>query len=442
MQSSLQVLVNESQSALIQGRVIFDNILLSHELIKGYGRKNISPRCMLKIDLQKAYDSVEWPFLKYLMLELGFPFQFVTWVMACLTIVSYSFNVNSEMTISIEGKKGLRQGDPISPCLFVLCMEYLHRCLLSLRNNPSFKFHPRCKKLGLVHVCFVDDLLLFTRGDLASVRLLFDVFHLFFSASGLKSNQGKNSIYFGGVSLDIQQQILQDFGLVKGELSFKYLGVPLSARKLTVLQCQPLIKKITARIDSWTSKFISYAGRVQLIRPVLFSMQMYWCQVFLLPQKVIKLIQSVCKTFLWTGSSGDSKRSLVAWETLILPKLDGGMNLTCLKTQNKVSSDKLLWNLAQKKDKVWIRWVHTYYIKNHDINQIESPKQASWVIKKILDARKYISTPSYMPYSYSTRKTYIEMRGTVTQVPWKKFVCNNPTPPKCFVGSQGQACNM
>lgn len=119
MQNVLCHIINESQSSFVKGRVIFDNILRSHELIKGYGRKGLSPRCILKIDLQKAYDYVEGSFLKYLMLELGFAFQFVMWIIACLSSVSYSFNVNGDMTIPFEAKKGLKQGYPLSPYLFV-----------------------------------------------------------------------------------------------------------------------------------------------------------------------------------------------------------------------------------------------------------------------------------------------------------------------------------
>ncbi len=92
---------------------------------------------------------MEWPFVKLLMLEMGFPYQLFTWIMACLTTVSYSFNVNGELTIPFAGRKGLRQGDLISPYLFVLCMEYLNRCLMGLKEKQGFHFHPRCKKMNL-----------------------------------------------------------------------------------------------------------------------------------------------------------------------------------------------------------------------------------------------------------------------------------------------------
>lgn len=189
-------IISDNQSAFVKGRSILDNILLSHELVKGYNIKHISPRCMVKIDIQKGYDSVEWPFLRYLLLELGFPFLFKKWIMACITTVSYSVCVNGEITKAFHAKKGLRQGDHISPYLFVICMEYLHKCLLGLKSFREFKFHPKCKKFSLIHVCFVDDLLLFTRGDVNSVRELMIAFDKFSSVFGLKANPAKSCIYF------------------------------------------------------------------------------------------------------------------------------------------------------------------------------------------------------------------------------------------------------
>lgn len=108
---------------------------------------------MVKVDIQKAYDSVEWPFPKQMLSEMGFPYRYIQWIMECLTIVSYSINVNGEIIEPFEAKKkGIRQGDPISPYLFVICMEYLNIYFLELDQNKQFHYHPRCKKIELIHV--------------------------------------------------------------------------------------------------------------------------------------------------------------------------------------------------------------------------------------------------------------------------------------------------
>lgn len=145
--------------------MITDNIIMSHELIKWYGRKKISPRCMLKIDMKKAYESIEWTFLQQVLRALSFPTQFISWIMTCVTTVSHSTLSNGTPS---HAKKGLRQGDPLSPFLFVLAMD-LNRQLKTLKKQPDFNFHPKCEKLCITHLGFADDLLLFCRGDLKSL---------------------------------------------------------------------------------------------------------------------------------------------------------------------------------------------------------------------------------------------------------------------------------
>ncbi|XP_075109150.1 uncharacterized protein LOC142180944 [Nicotiana tabacum] len=137
---------------------------LSHELVKGYGRKNISPRCMLKIDMQKAYDSVEWVYFEQVMRLLGIPEKFVKWIMVCISTVSYSVIINGKPTKPFEVRKGLRQGD-ISLLLFVMAMDNLCRLMKQLRNNKELKFYPRCAKVNLVQLGFAGDLLLFRKGE-------------------------------------------------------------------------------------------------------------------------------------------------------------------------------------------------------------------------------------------------------------------------------------
>lgn len=129
MKKAVDLLVGPAQSAFIEGRIILDNVILSHELVKSYTRKSISLRCTIKIDVKKAYDSIEWSFLRSLLLELGIPYRFVMWVMECVCSVSYVVLFNGGLTPYFKAEKGLRQGDPMSPYLFVIAVEYLNRCL-------------------------------------------------------------------------------------------------------------------------------------------------------------------------------------------------------------------------------------------------------------------------------------------------------------------------
>lgn len=268
LQTVLDSIIFESQSAFVTSRVIFDNILLSHELIKGYQRKHISPRCTVKVDIQNTYDSVEWPFIKQMLDELGFPYRFTNLIMICLTSVSYTISVNRELVEPFKARKDIRQGDPIFPYLFgifVICMEYLNRCLLGLQQNKRFHYHPRCKKIGLTHVCFADVFLLFTRDDVSSVQQLMIVLDKFVVAFGLFANQLKSCVCFGGVNDAIKHEFLSITSMIEGQLPFKYWDVPLSAQKLNVLQCQPLVQRILQRMNNWATKLLSYVGRVQLI---------------------------------------------------------------------------------------------------------------------------------------------------------------------------------
>ncbi|KAG5629696.1 hypothetical protein H5410_001413 [Solanum commersonii] len=125
-----------------------------------------------------------------------------------------------------------------------------------------------------------------------------------------------------------------------------------------------MIEKITAKVTCWSTKLLSYAKRVQLIKSVLFAVQAYWSQIFLIPKKVIKSIEQICRTFLWTESVTVSKKAFVSWETICKPHAAGGLNIMDLCLWNRVAILKQLWNMARSKECLWIRWVHTYFIRS------------------------------------------------------------------------------
>ncbi|GJV99439.1 RNA-directed DNA polymerase, eukaryota, reverse transcriptase zinc-binding domain protein [Tanacetum coccineum] len=138
-------LVSSNQSAFIPGRHIQDNIMITQELMKGYNRKGGPKRVAFKIDLQKAYDTINW----------------------------FTINMNGERVGYFKGGRGLRQDDPMSPYLFTLIMEIFSLMLQrQIEKDSKFQYHFRCKSLKLVHVCFADDLLVMCHGDTSSVEVI------------------------------------------------------------------------------------------------------------------------------------------------------------------------------------------------------------------------------------------------------------------------------
>jgi hypothetical protein len=227
----LNDIISPSQNAFLGGRLMADNINLMQELLRSYGRKRVSPRCTIKIDFKKAFDTVQWPFLRDLLHLLRFPARFVHLVMKCVETTSFSVCINGNLFGFFPGKCGVRQGDLLSPYLFIICMEYFSRLLKSNTQLSGFNFHPKCQALGISHLGFADDILLLCRCDMASVNILLQQLQVFGESSGLVINAAKSSIFFAGVSEDMKQAILNLSQFTEGNFPFKYLGVPLSPHR-------------------------------------------------------------------------------------------------------------------------------------------------------------------------------------------------------------------
>ena len=341
--------INEAQSAFIQGRHIGDNILMAQELVRGYHLSSSSPNCALKIDIMKAFDSVRWDFLWDSLLLLGFPLVFIGWIRSCVSSAKYSVAINGELNGFFEGRKGLRQGDPISPYLFVICMDIFSRIIeRKIKDSSSFKYHWRCRKSKLSHLCFADDLMIFCRGELNSIKVIKDSLDTFSSLSGLTPNKSKCSIFIAGDSVQLKRDIASLLGFPLGSLPIKYLGVPLISSRLKAIDCRALVDRILGRIKVWTNHFLSYAGRLQLIQSVLFSIQAYWSAHFILPVKVSKEIESILSAFLWNGVSLSRKGAKVSWADISSPKDEGGLGVKKVRDWNAASLIRLIWLLCQQ----------------------------------------------------------------------------------------------
>ncbi|GJS81490.1 hypothetical protein Tco_0748031 [Tanacetum coccineum] len=307
----IKEVVSENQSAFVPGRRILDNILLSQELMHNYHLKRGSPRCAFKVDIQKAYDTVDWRFLGFIFKCFGFHSTMIKWIMACVTSASFSICINGNVHGYFRGKMGLRQGDPLSPYLFTLVMEILTLILQRrVRTSESLKYHKHCKELRIINVCFKDDLFIFAHRDVDSAGVIMASLDEFRKVSGLVPSIQKSMAYFCNVLNHVKMVILNIMPFSKGELPVNYLGVPLISSRL------------------------SFARRLQLCKSVIASMQVFWASVLVIPMGIDYDIQQLIRGFLWCNGKYKVGNPKVAWVDICLPKKEGGLSLRSLEAFN------------------------------------------------------------------------------------------------------------
>lgn len=241
----LPFIVEKTQSAFVKGRKISDNILTAQELLKNYHRASRPPRCALKIDLRKPFDTVMWDFLFDILLKYQFPSIFIAWIKARVTSAMFSIKINGSLARYFSSSRGLRQGDPLSPYLFVIVMEMLSVKLNIGAMNSGFKFHWHAKEARLTHLLFADDIIIFCHANMPSVSIIHSCIHSFSLFSSLIPNVHKSHCYLANTEISVTQDILSLLGFQLGVLPTKFLGVPLISSKLSYNDCIPLIHRIT-----------------------------------------------------------------------------------------------------------------------------------------------------------------------------------------------------
>ncbi|KAL0291804.1 UNVERIFIED_CONTAM: putative ribonuclease H protein [Sesamum radiatum] len=315
---------------------------------------------------------------------VSFSSKFITWIAQCLTTVSFSISLNGSVHGFFAGARGLRQGDPMSPYLFVLVMELFHALLkFRIRTDGRFQHHWKCEDLNILNLGFADDVLLFCAGHVESVRSIKNILAEFEDMSGLKVNPNKSSIILSKAVRSERQEILEVLGFQEGSLPIKYLGVPLTASRLTIADCQPLLDKVSSRISGWSHLSLSFAGRVQVIKSVLSALHMYWGSVFILPKAVIKVLERRMTDFLWKGPSG-AGYTKVAWVQCCKPKEEGGLGIRSVQYINQALILKQIWRILQQEPRsIWVAWVLRYRLRNQTVWTFSSAS-APWFWRKML----------------------------------------------------------
>lgn len=182
----------------------------------------------LKLDMSKAYNRVEWAFLESLMLKMGFNNRWVGLIMTCIKIVTYSVMVNGEPKGLINPMRGLRQGDPFPPFLFLLCMEGLHGLIQKAALIGDITGFALCRRgPKITHLFFVDNSLLFCRATTRECETVMELLSEYENVSGQKVNWEKTTFFFSGSVNKTSRQVIKGILGVREEHHYeKYLGLP------------------------------------------------------------------------------------------------------------------------------------------------------------------------------------------------------------------------
>lgn len=235
LRQCLDDIIFEEQSAFVLGRLIADNVLIDYECIHYLrNKKGNSGACGIKLDMAKAYDRVEWSYLHNVMLALGFPAAWCNLVMKCVTSVSFSMRVNGFLSPSFKPSRGIQQGDPISPYLFLLCSERLTSMLKG--KGPqliSRGIRISCRAPWISHLLFADDCLIFTQATERRADRINEILDLYNRGSGQLVNRGKSAVFFSdNCDQDAKQMVHAKLEIPTEVLGEKYLGVPTAIGKV------------------------------------------------------------------------------------------------------------------------------------------------------------------------------------------------------------------
>ncbi|XP_024009427.1 uncharacterized protein LOC112084509 [Eutrema salsugineum] len=254
------------------------------EIVKGYNRRNLERRGMLKVDFRKAFDSVRW---------------------------------------DIAALRG-----------YIL-------------------YHPNTADLEISHLMFADDVMIFFDGSSSSLHGISETLDDFASWSGLHMNQDKTQLFVAGLNHD-ETTAIASYGFPNGTLPIRYLSLPLMHRKLRLSEYTPLLDKIARNFRAWSVKFLSFAGRLQLISSVIVRVVNFWISTFILPKGCIKKIESLCTRFLWAGKIDGRCQAKVSWDIVCLPKIEGGLGLRRIVDWNRTLCLRLIWLLFSKSGSLWL----------------------------------------------------------------------------------------
>lgn len=300
--------------------------------------------------------------------------------MVCILTSSFRVLWNGEKTEGFSPSSGLRQGDPLSPYLFVLCLECLGHMITDLVEEGHWKPVSLTREgPKLTHLCFADDIILLAKADIKHAILVQDCLSKFCNVSGQRVSLQKSSLVVSkNVSPYFAKVLNLHLGIPLKEHMGKYLGAPSIQKSVTKGMYNEVPERFQHKLQGWKSKCLSMAGRVTMIKAVTSAIPTHIMQTTALPKGICDKMDRCQRQFLWGSSTEKRRIHKVGWTKICKPKNQGGLGIRKMNEFNKALLSKLAWRVVSKDDNLSMTVLRNKYCRGKNGLQALCPKnQAS-----------------------------------------------------------------
>ncbi|KAL9667623.1 hypothetical protein QQ045_001986 [Rhodiola kirilowii] len=371
--------------------------------------------------MSKAYNRIEWKFLEKMMLVLGFVESWVRKIRICVETVSYRVRINDHISEVIKPSRGLRQGDPISPYLFLICAEWLTFTSNKYQELGLIEGVKICKNAPIVtHLMFADDCMLFLKAREESVTWIRDILKNYEEVSGQKINYMKSKgVCSKGVAAAFKDKVKDRLQVSLVDSHSIYLGLPLIFSNKKVAMFRMIEERTLKKVSDWKHKLLSSAGREVLIKSILQAIPMYAMSCFRIPHTLCMKLAGSVLTFWWNGAKGRGIHWLRA-EELYKDRDQGGIGFKKIELMNLAFLAKQGWRIGTEPDLPVSKLFKARYFPNTDFLNAAKGSRPSFARRGIHDALDIIrygaewdtrSNKCYWKYessgNLSVRSTYV-----------------------------------